>query len=87
MADPNLRQVSETTDACPRCDMIFTMLEASESGERVQHIEMVERGKGQWFLWHRVTSIRSPYRTHAEAFRNTLPQVEDTFLIDIFSVY
>ena len=45
MADPNLRQASETTEACPRCDMIFTLLETAESGERVQHVEMVERGQ------------------------------------------
>ena len=46
MADPNLRQASETTEACPRCDMIFTMLGTDPFGKRVQHIEMVERGEG-----------------------------------------
>ena len=45
MADPNFRQASKTTEACPRCDMIFSMLETGPSGERVQHIEMVERGE------------------------------------------
>ena len=45
-ADPNLPQGSETTEACPRCDMIFTMLETDPFGKRVQHIEMVERGEG-----------------------------------------
>lgn len=46
MADPNLRQMSEKTEVCPRCDMIFSMLETTSSGERVQHIDMVERGEG-----------------------------------------
>ena len=49
MSDPNLRQVSETAEACPRCDMIFTMLETNSAGERVQHIEMMERGEGICF--------------------------------------
>lgn len=49
MADPNLRQVSETTEGCPRCDMIFTLLETVPSGERMQHVEMVERGEGVCF--------------------------------------
>ena len=31
-------------DGCPRCDMIFTMLKLAPSGERVQDIEMQERG-------------------------------------------
>ena len=50
MADPNLRQASETTEYCPRCDMIFSMLETDPSGERVQHIEMVERGESVCFV-------------------------------------
>lgn len=63
-ADPNLRQVSETTGACPRCDMIFTMLKTDSSGERVQHIEMVERGEGVFFWLQycsRDTSTRPSY--------------------------
>ena len=58
MADLNPRQASETTEACPRCDMIFTMLETDSSGERVQHIEMVERGEDV-FYGGRDTSTRS----------------------------
>lgn len=49
-ADPNLRQVSKTPGACPRCDMLFSKLEADPSGERVQHIDMVERGEGVCFV-------------------------------------
>ena len=51
MAHPNLRDESDTremldiNDGCPRCDMIFTMLETTPTGEHVQHIEMVERGQ------------------------------------------
>lgn len=44
-ADPHLRQVSQKAEGCPRCDMVFSMLDTVSSGERVQHIEMVERGQ------------------------------------------
>lgn len=50
MADPNLRRVSEEMDACPQCDTIFTMLETDASGERAQHIDVVERGKDDCFV-------------------------------------
>ena len=50
MASPNFLQVTETNEVCPRCDMIFSMLETDPSGERVQHIEMVERGEGFCFV-------------------------------------
>lgn len=43
--DLNHPPVSEMGNACPRCDMIFTMLETVSSGERVQDINMQERGQ------------------------------------------
>lgn len=50
-ADPNLRRVSEQMDVCPQCDTIFTMLETETSGARVQHIDVVERGKDIIVSW------------------------------------
>ena len=43
----SLRGLAEEMEigSCPRCDMIFSMVETTPSGERVQHVEMQERGK------------------------------------------
>lgn len=34
----------EATEDCPRCDVLFSMLETTSSGKRVQNIKMQERG-------------------------------------------
>ena len=89
MSDPNLRQVSETAEACPRCDMIFTMLETNSAGERVQHIEMMERGEGICFearvlpfdpLIVHANHIRCP----CTIVRSTLRRIQETFDSIIF---
>lgn len=83
MADPNLRQVLETAEACPRCDMIFTMLETDSSGRRVQQIDVVERGKGVSFIV-RILPL-APLLVYAHyvgcsfaSCRNTLRGVQET---------
>ena len=41
----SLRGSSEEKESCPRCDVIFSKVETTPSGERVQQIDMQERGK------------------------------------------
>ena len=36
--------LEEIPEDCPHCDMMFSMLETNEAGERVQKVEMQERG-------------------------------------------
>ena len=37
-------QDSQEDEECPRCDMIFSMIETTSRGERLQNVETQERG-------------------------------------------
>lgn len=45
-APSSLRGLTDDVEigSCPRCDMIFSMVQTTPSGERVQHVDMQERG-------------------------------------------
>ena len=37
-------QLAARGESCPRCDMLFSMIETTASGELVQDVETQERG-------------------------------------------
>lgn len=47
-ARSSLRGLAEDVEieSCPRCDMMFSMVQTTPFGERVQHVDMQERGNG-----------------------------------------